>query len=205
MQKEYLYLVILYGSKIVLLQNIEFYETKNFQYLLIPKNGSTSVLKCFEKTPHVVKRNLANKVKWTVIRDPIDRLISGLAYDLSLQKLSLKDISIDSLFYSNMHSIVKEFHYVSHTSLQIYYLYNAKIDWYVDLKDLSIFLKMHFNKDIKDNKGSNKIKEQVKEFVYKNMDKIKPFLMPDIKMYETAQQSEQLWQWQKGRIFNEEK
>lgn len=29
--------------------------------------------------------------------------------------------------------------------------------------------------------------------------------MPDIKLYEAAQQSEQLWQWQKGRIFDEEK
>ena len=189
----------------MLLQNIELYETKKFQYLLIPKNGSTSVLKCFEKTPHVVKKNLTNKVRWAVVREHIDILISGLAYDINLQKLSLKDISIDSLFYSNMHSIVKEFHFVSHTSLQIYYLYNVKINWYVDLKDLNIFLKMHFNKDIKINKGASKIKEQVTDFVYNNMNKIKPYLMPDIKMYEAIQQSEQLWQWQKGRIFDEEK
>ena len=189
----------------MLLQKIELYETKKFQYLLIPKNGSTSVLKCFEKTPHIVTRSFANKVRWTVIREPIDRLISGLTYDLNLQKLSVKDIEIDSLFYSNIHSVVKEFHYVSHTSLQIYYLYNAKVNWYVDLKDLDIFLKMHFNKNIKINKGLTKLKSQVKDFVTKNIDKIKPFLMPDIKLYEAAQQSEQLWQWQKGRIFDEEK
>ena len=64
---------------------------------------------------------------------------------------------------------------------------------------------MHFNKYIKINKGASKIKEQVTDFVYNNMNKIKPYLMPDIKMYEAIQQSEQLWQWQKGRIFDEEK
>jgi hypothetical protein len=203
MQKEYLYLVILYGSKIVLLQKIEFYETKDFQYLLIPKNGSMSVLKSFEKIPHIVTRELANKVKWTVIRNPIDRLISGLAYDLNLQKLSLKDIDIKSLFYSNMHSVIKEFHYVSHTSLQIYYLFNAKINWYINIEDLDIFLKMHFSKQNRINKGINKLKEEIKRYVYDNMETIEPYLTTDIKMYETIQQSEQLWQWQKGRIFNE--
>jgi len=203
MQKEYLYLVILYGSKIVLLQKIEFYETKDFQYLLIPKNGSMSVKKSFEKIPHIVTRELANKVKWTVIRNPIDRLISGLAYDLNLQKLSLKDIDIKSLFYSNMHSVVKEFHYVSHTSLQIYYLFNAKINWYINIEDLDIFLKMHFSKQNRINKGINKLKEEIKRYVYDNMETIEPYLTTDIKMYETIQQSEQLWQWQKGRIFNE--
>jgi hypothetical protein len=185
------------------LQKIELYETTKFQYLLIPKNGSTSVLKCFERTPHVVKRELANKVRWTVVREPIDRLIAGLAYDLKLQKLSLKDISIESLFYSNMHSTVKEFHFVSHTSLQVYYLYNTGVNWYIDLNDLSVFLKMHFNKEIKLNEGSSKLEKEVGNFVHKNMHLIKPHLMADIKMYEAVQQSEQLWQWQKGRIFNE--
>jgi hypothetical protein len=64
---------------------------------------------------------------------------------------------------------------------------------------------MHFNKNVKINKGLNELKVQAKDFVLENMDKIKPYLMPDIKLYEAAQQSEQLWQWQKGRIFDEEK
>jgi hypothetical protein len=62
---------------------------------------------------------------------------------------------------------------------------------------------MHFSKQNRINKGINKLKEEIKRYVYDNMETIEPYLTTDIKMYETIQQSEQLWQWQKGRIFNE--
>jgi len=183
----------------MLLQKIEFYETKDIQYLLIPKNGSMSVLKSFEKIPHIVTRELANKVKWTVVRNPIDRLISGLAYDLNLQKLSLKDINIKSLFYSNMHSVIKEFHYVSHTSLQIYYLFNAKINWYINIEDLDIFLKMHFNQTAHDNKSSINKKYDIEKYIDK--DEIMKYLHLDYYVYNRIKQSPFLWEWQHGKIF----
>ena len=63
--------------------NIEFYETDKFQYLLIHKNGCTSVTNLINQFDYFVtdKKNL-NKIRWTVIRDPFERFMSGLKYDL---------------------------------------------------------------------------------------------------------------------------
>jgi hypothetical protein len=68
-------------------QNIELYETDKFQYLLIHKNGSSSVRACVDPlNPFVTNKINLNKIKWTVIRDPYERFVSGLKYDLKRQK-----------------------------------------------------------------------------------------------------------------------
>ena len=79
----------------MLFQNIELYETNNFQYLLIHKNGSSSVVECLKNTNYIItdKINL-NKVRWTVIREPYERFITGVKYDLKRQNLSYKDINV---------------------------------------------------------------------------------------------------------------
>lgn len=64
-------------------QNIELYETDKFQYLLIHKNGSSSVLECIKDlNPIATEHCNFNKVRWTVIREPYERFVSGLEYDL---------------------------------------------------------------------------------------------------------------------------
>ena len=63
----------------MIFQNIELYETDKFQYLPIHKNGSSSVIKCIEDLdPSVTDQVNFNKIKWTVIREPYARFISGV-------------------------------------------------------------------------------------------------------------------------------
>ena len=60
-------------------QDLEFYETDNFQYLLIHKNACTSVLKTIEYLkPQLSNVRNIQKICWTVIRDPYERFVSGL-------------------------------------------------------------------------------------------------------------------------------
>ena len=73
-------------------QNIELYETDKFQYLLIHKNGSSSVLESIKHlNPIVTYECNFNKIRWTVIREPFERFVSGLKYDLKRHSVELKD------------------------------------------------------------------------------------------------------------------
>ena len=129
-------------------QNIEFFETEQFQYLLIHKNGSSSIKKCMTNMNcHFTSNVNLNKVRWTVIRDPYERFMSGLKYDLIKQDLKLEDINKDDLYQSLVNLKTRNQGNVNHTASQIPYLINTHINWYVDLKDLTTFLKMHFNKN----------------------------------------------------------
>ena len=63
------------------IQNLEFYETNSFEYLLIHKTGCQSVLRTFDSINVKVTMNQnkqSGKFCWTVLRDPMDRFISGL-------------------------------------------------------------------------------------------------------------------------------
>ena len=58
-------------------QNVELYETDKFQYLLIHKNGSTSIRECMKDLNPVVTNKINfQKVRWTVIREPYNRFVS---------------------------------------------------------------------------------------------------------------------------------
>jgi hypothetical protein len=176
-------------------QNLEFYENDNFQYLLIHKNGCTSVLKSLEdlNVTYSNKRNL-NKIGWTVIRDPYERFMSGFNYDLERQNLKFEDIKLEQLFSSYHEEKTREQGNVKHSSSQIPYLINTNINWYVNIKDLSLFLKMHFDKEFILNKG-----KENKYFFPK--EEINKYLHLDYKIYNLIINSPYLWEWQKGRIF----
>mgnify|MGYP003630310156 FL=1 len=180
----------------MLLQNIELYETNQFQYLLIHKNGSSSVVKSIENLNATVtnKVNL-NKIKWTVIRDPYERFIAGLKYDLSRHSLNIKDINYSSLHNSNVNLITRDKGNVNHTASQVPYLINTHIDWYIELKDLHTFLKMHFGIVEYCNIDKNNIEL--------NLDKeeIMKYLNLDYYVYNNIINSPNLWKWQQGKIF----
>ena len=176
-------------------QNLEFYETDNFQYLLIHKNACTSVLKTIEhlQPKYSEKRNF-NKVCWTVIRDPYERFIAGLCYDIKRQNIDVADISLDKLFSTYHEKISREKGDVSHTAYQSMYLINSCVNWYVDLSNLKIFLEMHFNKSFHLNKGPD-----IKQYFKK--EEILKYLNMEYEIYNKIKMSSFVWEWQKGKIF----
>ena len=177
-------------------QNIEFFETDKFQYLLIHKNGSSSVRKCMEDIDCYPASNVNfNKVRWTVIRDPYERFIAGLKYDLTIQGLEFEDLNKDDLYHSLINLRTRSKGDVNHAASQIPYLINTHINWYVDLKDLTTFLKMHFNKIEHENAN--------KKTIELNIDKheVMKHLQLDYFVYDNIKNSSYLWKWQNGKIF----
>ena len=136
-----------------------------------------------------------NKVRWTVIRDPYERFIAGLKYDLTIQGLELEDVNKDDLYHSLINLRTRSQGDVNHTASQIPYLINTHIDWYVDLKDLTAFLKIHFNKV--EHKNVNKKNIEL------NIDKheVMKHLQLDYFVYDNIKNSSYLWKWQNGKIF----
>jgi len=85
---------------------IECYCTEKFQYVLIHKNGCSMVVDTMINNYSVVMNEFIynDRPSFTVIRDPWDRTISGLSYDLErtfgdVTETILDDIDFQRLFY----------------------------------------------------------------------------------------------------------
>ena len=136
-------------------------------------------------------------IKWTVIREPYARFVSGLEYDLKKHNVELKDIDSSSLYNSRINPYSRQIGNVNHTASQVPYLMNTNIDWYVELKDLSTFLQMHFDNVQHLNVDNNKDKVEI-EIDKVDVDK---YLDLDYYVYKDILNSPNLWKWQNGRIF----
>lgn len=205
----------------------EFIETDKFQFLRIHKNGNTSVSKCIHDDYGKEVRythQLSKKPRFCVIRDPYERFLSGLKWDLWINKIDIKDVNIKKLFTTNEHHVRNLLSKkISHSVSQIPYLFNAQCSHYIDISDLTIFLKMHFKKSqhqlkLEDLKKDISLQTHFlgKEFVkqnklfldntkniekYLDKDEIMKYLHLDYFVYNHLKQSPFLWEWQQGRIF----
>jgi len=180
----------------MIFQNIELYETDKFQYLLIHKNASSSIVNCIKHlNPIVTDKININKVRWTIIREPYERFVSGLKYDLQRHNLNIKDIDYSSLFNSKINKFSRLNGNVNHTTSQVPYLINTHINWYIEMKDLNIFMKMHFDKVeyCNENKINIKLDLDKKEII--------KYLNLDYYVYNNILNSNYLWKWQQGKIF----
>jgi hypothetical protein len=182
----------------------EIIETEKFQYVRIHKNGNTSIMKCIqdnfkpEEIHHV--NHLSSKTRFCVIRDPYERFLSGLKYDLYNNEINIKDIDIKKLFTGNdNHPRNSITGHIKHSISQIPYLYNVQCSHYVDMSDLSLFLKMHFKQDKHENKFINKNSVNIEKYLDKN--EIMKYLHMDYYMYNYIKNSPFLWEWQHGKIF----
>lgn len=177
---------------------IEITETEKFQFLKIFKNGNTSVQHCIEDTyPGKFWNSTApagKKPRFAIIREPYERFMSGLIYDAENHKINIKDINFKKIFTTNeFHIRNRLFGNINHSSSQIPYLMNTGITHYIDLDDLDIFLKMHFNQTLNINKTEGKLTLDKQE--------IMKHLVVDYQVYNQIQNSPYLWKWQQGRIF----
>lgn len=179
-------------------------------YLVIQKCGNTYLRDIFEK---VYKENyfLAREcnyrnLKWTVVRDPKERFISGLAYDLWQNNYS----NYDSLF-SNLEKIVQypissTFYNqgkVKHTILQSAYLIYQPIDVFVDISDLTEFALHNFGMVSESyNKVPGEFKVTVKEQIVERgiEQRVDDLLANDVYIYRQIINSDRLWCWQNGNI-----
>jgi len=178
-------------------QNIEFFVSKKCQYLLIHKNASTSVRKCMEKLdPVVTPYPNNNTIRWTVIRDPYERFMSGLNYDLSRHNIDPTETNFRELFNGTINLFSREAGHVNHCISQVSYLINTNINYYVDIKDLHLFLKMHFGESqhLKKCRYTKPVLDIDKSEVMKYLDF-------DYYVYNKIKNSNNLWNWTQGRIF----
>jgi hypothetical protein len=186
----------------------ELTETEKFQFLRIFKNGNLSVQACIDEN---FNRELGqqwcshapakSKPRFAIIRDPYERFISGLKYDLDRHNINIEDIKLDTLFTQNethMRNLMTG--NIKHSSSQIPYLMNAGVTHYIDIKDLNFFLKMHFNKIKHVNKSKSNIKtREIEKYLDKN--EIMKYLHLDYYIYNSIIRSPFLWEWQNGKIF----
>tara|TARA_R110002012_G_scaffold222811_1_gene394734 strand:+ start:449 stop:1030 length:582 start_codon:yes stop_codon:yes gene_type:complete len=187
----------------------EIIETKQFQFVQIHKNANLSVYECIKscyKSEEVILGNLllSNKVRFCIIRDPYERFLSGLRYDLLNHNTNIEDIDIKKLFTTNEINVLNfKRGNIKHSISQIPYLMNTKITHYIDIKDLNVFLKMHFGKSEHINKFPEKHKDSKFYNIEEYLDKteIMKYLHLDYYIYNYIKNSSFLWEWQHGKIF----
>ena len=204
-----------------IIQNTSLYTTDKCHYLLIHKNACTTIRGHLDSnSPYLdLKMSLipdnSNLPYWTVTRDPYDRFISGLTYDIFKSYPLAKDlkkvlgtINFNNLFLQKLpiSSISKSIGKLNHTVLQWTYLFNQKLDFYVDIKDLDLFLEVHFEKKTKERGKSQdpKQKEIVKNYIESNPNLkslVFNYLSNDYYLLNQINNSGLLWNWQMGKMF----
>lgn len=187
----------------------------NNSFLSIPKNACTTVKDAIFRY-HLNTGELDEKsygfpnenVRWTVIRDPYERLISGLAYDIKktgVDKKIVLDNFEDSL-YGTMSPVFRSITNETHTFSQTCYFMGQQLDVYVDINDLDLFLEMNFGyqKVGKINEVELEYKDKAIEIIeIFGKQRVKDILSFDTFIYNTIKNSADIWKWQNGKIFNE--
>tara|TARA_R100000963_G_C4636825_1_gene100815 strand:- start:614 stop:1174 length:561 start_codon:yes stop_codon:yes gene_type:complete len=186
----------------MLVQNLEVVKTEKFQYIKIYKNACTSMFNIIEENyDYTMEINaVPDRVTFTTIREPYERFVSGLHYDYGRHKPDLDKINIKDLFF-DIHPLHNwKNGDLNHTTSQIFYTFNNMINWFIDIKDLCHFQKMHFNNARYNNVMEHRYKE-VDDFIKDNKKEILMYLEHDYHFYKSIHNSPLLWTWQKGKIF----
>lgn len=185
----------------------ELVETTKFQYVRIHKNANKSVMNCildtYKDDIHYTF-GLSKKPRFCIIRDPYERFLSGLRYDLFINQVDIEDINIDKLFMSNENHLRNTLNgRINHCISQIPYIMNYQISHYIDINDLSLFLKMHFSKSLHYNSFPEEHKKSKYYDIekYLNKENIMKYLHLDYHVYNYIKNSPFLWEWQHGKIF----
>tara|TARA_R100000654_G_scaffold10181_1_gene22851 strand:+ start:2137 stop:2724 length:588 start_codon:yes stop_codon:yes gene_type:complete len=192
------------------IQNLEFYETNSFEYLLIHKTGCQSVLRTFDSINVKVTMNQnkqSGKFCWTVLRDPMDRFISALCHNLSLSNIELNKLDLKQLLFNVIHPNLRSVSLTPLTVLQTTYLIGSKVDMFVSHKDLNNFLQINFNTSFHENKGSLVLKKEVKDYIEENKNfkkALDKYLQIDYFVYQQILNNNQFWYWQLGKVLKYE-
>jgi hypothetical protein len=179
-------------------------------YLVIQKCGNSYLRDIFQKiygeSYFLARECNFRNLKWTVVRDPKDRFISGLAYDLWKNNYSNFDKVFENLNKLVQYPISSTFYNqgkVKHTILQSAYLVFQPIDVFVNLPDLTEFVLHNFGITGEEyNKVPGEFKVQVKEEIVKRgiEQRVDDLLANDVYLYNQICNSDRLWCWQNGNV-----
>jgi hypothetical protein len=196
------------------IQNHEYYTNDTNQYLLIHKCGNSSIRNAFQY-PGDVPHPQQGKVRWTVIRDPIERFISGYVYDLdnigffdnpyNLEERVEKHIQDANVFevYEYVNGFMRSTGKISHTIPQVTYIMNQPIDYYVIIKDLDVFLDTHVGHTHKVNESRVRAEDKkiVTNVLKKHSQRLYDIHQIDYYYFARLKELGRIWRWQNGKIF----
>lgn len=179
-------------------------------YLVIQKCGNSYVRDIFKKfygDDFFIAKEANRNLRWTVVRNPRERFISGLAYDI--WKNNYKNY--DSLF-SNIDKIVQypvsstfyNMGRVKHTILQSAYLVLQNVDVFVEIKDLTEFCLLNFGmtSDVTNSVPDEYTLRVKTEITDRNLQqRIDDLISNDVYLYNQIMNSDRLWCWQNGNIL----
>ena len=185
--------------------NYEWYDIRNSNYLLIHKNGCSTIRKNFDMNR--IDSPSEYKFRWTTIRSPMERFISGLAYDIGRTKYvnveRLKK-NPEELLFGEHNDFGIDAGMSTHTYMQSLYFLNEKINMFVKMEDLKDFIELHNREYISE--GENKTTEEEKQIAQEIVSGIDKQRLDDLfyienKIYNKIIHSEFIWNWRYGKIL----
>lgn len=186
-------------------------------YLLIHKTGCSYVRNVFESfyencyddnsSEIIPKQNLKN-VCWTVVRNPYQRFISGLAYDIWTTNSNFDHLFFDlpSLVNGHVSGYFSTTRKIQHTLSQVSYLMYQPISFFVDTKDLTEFCFINFGIVLNED-HQNKVPKDFKILVEQEIEKrgltqrVQDLLSYETYVYSRIMQSDHIWRWQNGNVL----
>lgn len=204
-----------------MVQDVEIFNINGkSQFLQIHKNGCTYVRDVIHEVniPLVLDTPRPNLLLWAVIREPYDRLLSGLTYDLYrhrpeyfqndgcddlINHFQVNDIIRHSIQYQR--SDMRESGNIPHTIPQSVYLLQQPVGMYVNIEDLSEFCYTHF--DVRRHEKHSTLNDHKAKVKYaiESVDglrqRIDDYLAIDYYIYSMIHTSRNVWCWQYGKIF----
>ena len=186
------------------------------QYLLIHKSGCRFIRNCLTNSTWSGKRE-EGIPSWTVLRDPYERFISGLSYDilntnpnLEFTKENIIEYITNNDIINGVNTTVSEIfrnndtviHYIS----QATYYMGENIDYFIKLEDLDEFSKYNFLEcDLSCRNEVGKNYKHILEDAIKSVPDLKTriddILRIDYYMIEKIEQAGKFWKWQYGKVL----
>jgi len=155
-----------------------------------------------------------------VIRDPYERLISGITYDLKMfdhnifnKKRVAKEILLDKNFIKSIFSrsgpfrtLGKTVHYIP----QFFYFLPENVDFFVMLEDVDRFFESNMDVDLKKvkNKQKNSSNEKYKkivESIIKDHDELNRSIQDHLSFeyyaIDMLYMNDRVWRWNYGKVL----
>jgi len=185
-------------------------------YLLIQKTGFTYISNVFKSfygnfsddSYLVLPQESEKNICWTSIRNPYERFISGLAYDMWLTNVNCDYLfsNLPNLINGHISTYFRKSGKIQHTLSQVSYIMFQPISFFVDMNDLTEFCFMNFGVMLGED-CQNKVPKDFKILIEKEIEKrgltqrVQDLLSYETYFYNRIMQSDHIWRWQNGNVL----